>query len=151
MSSLWSHPPCPSSQIPHPVSYLRTGQTTLMHSLAPGRESAPAASLRKASAVIGRRRPRDLSVSQHSCAKPSWPLSGVRLPEVARNAGGGLLWCEDALGSGWFIPLTKSISAASPLSERRRWDQGGGTKSPTCWSKPSGNDSKWPWYPDQLT
>lgn len=88
-----------------------------------------------------------LSTAVQSLRDPS----GVRLPEVARNAGGGLLWCEDALGSGWFIPLTKSISAASPLSERRRWDQGGGTKSPTCWSKPSGNDSKWPWYPDQLT
>lgn len=35
----------------------------------------------------------------------------MRLPEVTQNAGGGPLWGEDTLGNGWFIPLTRRISA----------------------------------------
>lgn len=75
----------------------------------------------------------------------------MRLPEVTQNAGGGPLWGEDALGNGWFIPLTRRISAVCHVSERRRRDQGGGTRYLTCRPKPSGNNSKWPWRPEDHT
>lgn len=157
MSSLWSHPPCPSSQIPHPVSYLRTGQTTLMHSLAPGRESVPAASLGGGGSkchhwryVTWRAIKRPVHFLAQLCkalVTPVWYETPWGDTECRRRAalGWGYTW-------QWMVHTPDQENLCScHVSERRRRDQGGGTRYLTCRPKPSGNNSKWPWRPEDHT